>query len=83
MKSKKHCDFTRSDKEKAKMQAREAYRDGSRRQPHSSSSHPAESVDGPLVGTSLDVLAPAEELISGTEAWGLARCDGLGRRRGR
>jgi hypothetical protein len=82
MKSKKHCDLTRPDKEKAKMKARETYRGGSRRQPHSRSSQPAVSVDGPLAGTMLDVLAPAEELIPGAEARGLARCDGLRSRRG-
>jgi hypothetical protein len=83
MKSKKHCNFTRPDKEKAKMQARETYRGGSRRQPHSRSSQPAVSVDGPLAGMTLNVLAPAEELIPGVESQGLARCDGLRRHRGR
>jgi hypothetical protein len=83
MKSKKHCDFTRLDKENTRMQAREAYRDGSRRKPHSRSSHPTISGDGPLAGMARDVLAPAEELIPGGEARGLAKCDGLRRRRGR
>jgi hypothetical protein len=67
MKSKKHCDFARPGKVEAKMQAREAYRGGSRRQPYSRSSQPAASVDGPLGGTTPDVLAPAVELIPGAD----------------
>jgi hypothetical protein len=83
MKSKKHCDFARTDKVEAKMRARETYRGRSRRQPHSMSSQPAASMDGPLTGMTLDVLAPAVELILGAEARGLTKCDGLRRRRGR
>jgi hypothetical protein len=77
MKSKKLCDFTRPNHEKTRMQAREAYRGGFRRQPHSRSSQPEVFGDGPLARSVRDVLAPAEELIPGVEARGLAKCDGL------
>jgi hypothetical protein len=83
MKTKKHCDFRRPVKEKTRMQAREAYREGSRRQPHSRLFQPTVSGDGPFMGMARDVLAPVEELIPGAEAQGLAKCDGLRRRRGR
>jgi hypothetical protein len=88
MKSKKHCDFVRTDKVESKMGAWEAYRGGSRRQPHTRSSQPAVSMDGPLTGMAHDVPAPAVEIIPGdeargiipsAEARGLTKCDGLRR----
>jgi hypothetical protein len=83
IKSKKHRDFTRPDKEKVRMQAREAYQGGSRRQPHSRSFQPATLGDGPPTGAAWEVLAHADELTLGAEARGLAKCESVRRRRGR
>jgi hypothetical protein len=65
------------------MKAREAYRGGSRRQPHSSSSQHAALRSGLPAGAVREVLAPMDELAPGAKARGLARCDSLRRRRRR
>jgi hypothetical protein len=58
------------------MKAREAYRGGSRRQPHSKSSQPTALGSGLPAGAAREVLAPADELAPGAEAQGLVmvRC---------